>query len=62
VATTLLGAGVDLPTVAGRLGHAGGGRTTLAVYSHFQQAANRNAADLLGKLVAPSALRGSVGR
>ncbi len=43
VATTLLGAGVDLQTVAGRLGHAGGGRTTLAVYSHFQQAADRNA-------------------
>ncbi|HSH60097.1 MAG TPA: site-specific integrase [Acidimicrobiales bacterium] len=51
VATTLLGAGVDLQTVAGRLGHAGGGRTTLAVYSHFQQAADRNAADLLGKLL-----------
>jgi integrase len=62
VATTLLGAGVDLPTVAGRLGHAGGGRTTLAVYSHFQQASDRNAADLLGKLLAPSALSGSTGR
>ena len=54
VATTLLGAGVDLQTVAGRLGHAGGGRTTLAVYSHFQQAADRNAADLLGKLLSSS--------
>ena len=53
VATTLLGAGFDLQTVAGRLGHAGGGRTTLAVYSHFQQAADRNAADLLGKLLSP---------
>ncbi len=51
VATTLLGAGVDLQTVAGRLGHAGGGRTTLAVYSHFQQATDRDAADLLGKLL-----------
>jgi integrase len=55
VATTLLGAGVDLQTVAGRLGHAGGGRTTLAVYSHFQQAADRNAADLLGKLLSSRA-------
>ncbi len=56
VATTLLGAGVDLQTVAGRLGHTGGGRTTLAVYSHFQQAADKTAADLLGKLLstAPS--------
>jgi len=48
VATTLLGAGVDLRTVAGRLGHSGGGRTTLAVYAHFQQAKDRGAADLLG--------------
>ncbi|HEX2699081.1 MAG TPA: site-specific integrase [Acidimicrobiales bacterium] len=52
VATTLLAAGVDLRTVAGRLGHAGGGRTTLAVYAHFQQAPDRVAADLLGKLLA----------
>lgn len=51
VATTLLGAGVDLRTVAGRLGHAGGGRTTLAVYAHFQQAPDRGAAELLGKLL-----------
>lgn len=51
VATTLLAAGVDLRTVAGRLGHAGGGRTTLAVYAHFQQAPDRVAADLLGKLL-----------
>ena len=52
VATTLLGAGVDLRTVAGRLGHAGGGRTTLAVYAHFQQASDRGAAELLGDLLA----------
>ncbi len=37
LATTLLGAGIDLQTVAGCLGHAGGGRTTFAVYSHFKQ-------------------------
>lgn len=51
VATTLLGAGVDLRTVAGRLGHSGGGRTTLAVYAHFQEAVDRGAADLLGRLL-----------
>ena len=51
VATTLLGAGVDLRTVAGRLGHAAGGRTTLAVYAHFLQAPDRGAADLLGRLL-----------
>lgn len=58
VATTLLSAGVDLRTVAGRLGHAGGGRTTLAVYAHFQQAPDRAAADLMGKLVARAARPG----
>lgn len=51
VATTLLGAGVDLRTVAGRLGHSAGGRTTLAVYAHFLQAADRGAAQLLGRLL-----------
>jgi integrase len=34
-ATELLTAGVDLPTVAGRLGHAGGGATTLRVYGRL---------------------------
>ena len=51
VATTLLGAGVDLRTVAGRLGHAAGGRTTLAVYAHFQQETDRAAAELLGRIL-----------
>src|SRR4051794_13467251 len=32
-ATELLAAGVDLRTVAGRLGHGGGGATTLRVYA-----------------------------
>ena len=59
VATTLLSAGVDLRTVAGRLGHAGGGRTTLAVYAHFHQAPDRAAADLMGKLVARPGRPGS---
>lgn len=47
-ATRLLTAGVDLATVAGRLGHSGGGRTTLAVYAHFLEQADRAAADVIG--------------
>jgi integrase len=35
VATTLLSSGIDLTTVAGRLGHGSGGKTTLSIYSHF---------------------------
>jgi len=46
-ATRLLTSGVDLSTVAGRLGHSGG-RTTLAVYAHFLDAADRGAADIIG--------------
>src|SRR4029077_8578451 len=42
-ATELLTAGVDLRTVAGRLGHAGGGATTLRVYAAWVGAADRNA-------------------
>jgi len=53
VVTTLLSAGVDLPTVAGRVGHAGGGKTTLAVYAHFQQAPDRAAAELLRRILTP---------
>ncbi|MGH9920157.1 MAG: tyrosine-type recombinase/integrase, partial [Nitrososphaerales archaeon] len=51
VVTTLLSGGVELPEVAGRVGHAGGGKTTLAVYSHFRQARDREAADLLGQML-----------
>lgn len=47
-ATELLTAGVDLRTVAGRLGHAGGGATTLRVYAAWQNAADRAAAGVLG--------------
>ncbi|HYY81856.1 MAG TPA: site-specific integrase [Actinomycetes bacterium] len=50
-ATQLLAGGVDVRTVAGRLGHGGGGATTLRVYSHFVAAADRRAAELLGKAV-----------
>ena len=51
VVTMLLGAGVALPQVAGRVGHSGGGTTTLAVYSHFQQAQDQEVADLLGRIL-----------
>ncbi len=47
-ATELLTAGVDLRTVAGRLGHAGGGATTLRVYAAWVGAADRSAAEILG--------------
>ncbi|MGW0231504.1 hypothetical protein ACWDWO_24625 [Actinopolymorpha singaporensis] len=32
-ATELIAAGVDVRTIAGRLGHGGGGATTLRVYA-----------------------------
>lgn len=47
-ATELLTAGVDLRTVAGRLGHAGGGATTLRVYAAWVGESDRRAAELLG--------------
>jgi integrase len=46
-ATQLIAGGVDVGTVSGRIGHAGGGTTTLRVYTHFQAAADRRAAQLL---------------
>lgn len=46
-ATELLTAGVDLRTVAGRLGHGGGGSTTLRVYAAWVAASDRKAAELL---------------
>jgi integrase len=46
-ATELLTAGVDLRTVAGRLGHGGGGATTLRVYAAWVAASDRKAAELL---------------
>jgi integrase len=47
-ATELLTAGVDLRTVAGRLGHGGGGATTLRVYAAWVAGADRKAAEILG--------------
>jgi integrase len=46
-ATELLTAGVDLRTVAGRLGHGAGGATTLKVYAAWAAAADRKAAETL---------------
>ncbi|MBE1467587.1 GntR family transcriptional regulator [Kibdelosporangium phytohabitans] len=43
-ATELIAAGVDIRTVAGRLGHGGGGATTLRVYSGFVEEADQRAA------------------
>jgi integrase len=57
-ATELLGAGVDLRTVAGRLGHGGGGVTTLRVYAAFVAESDRRAADILAsRMVRPSVRR-----
>ena len=49
VATTMLTAGIDVRTVAGRLGHRSAA-TTLNVYSHFIESADRDAADRLGRI------------
>ena len=51
-ATELLTAGVDLRTVAGRLGHGGGGATTLRVYAAWVGEADRRAAALMGTRMA----------
>lgn len=50
-ATELLAAGVDLRTVAGQLGHAGGGATTLRVYAAWVGEADRRAVEILGSRV-----------
>ena len=57
-ATELVAAGVDLRTIAGRLGHSGGGVTTLRVYSAWMPEADSRAATALGtRLPAPPGLR-----
>lgn len=43
-ATELISAGVDIRTVAGRLGHGGGGTTTLRVYAAWVSEADQRAA------------------
>jgi integrase len=49
-ATRLLGAGIPVRTVSGRLGHANAA-TTLGVYAHFLADSDRDAANALGDLV-----------
>ena len=49
-ATQLLDAGVPVPTVAARLGHADG-TTTMKIYAHRTQRADQHAADIVGKLL-----------
>jgi site-specific recombinase XerD len=44
-------AGVDVRTVAGRLGHRNAS-TTLNVYAHFLEQADRSAADVIGRVIA----------
>lgn len=59
-ATELLTAGVDLRTVAGRLGHGGGGTTTLKVYAAWVFAADQRAAlTMLERMPARPGQRGS---
>jgi integrase len=52
-ATELIAAGVDIRTVAGRLGHGSGGSTTLRVYAAWLSEADQRASSaLLGRLPA----------
>lgn len=46
-ATELISAGADLSVIAGRLGHGGGGSTTLKVYTVFQSERSQRAAEAL---------------
>lgn len=66
-ATELISAGVDVRTVAGRLGHGGGGATTLRVYTAWSSEADQRAATTMsgrmpsraGASQAPDALDGA---
>lgn len=62
-ATELLASGVDLRTVAGRLGHGSGGATTLRVYAGWVDHADRKAAETMAGILprpapAPAKSRG----
>jgi integrase len=50
-ATELIAAGVDLRTVAGRLGHGSGGATTLKVYAAWVDEADRRAAATIAEII-----------
>jgi integrase len=47
--TELLGAGADVLTVAGRVGHGGGGATTLKYYAAFLATSDRQAVTAFAK-------------
>ena len=51
-ATQLIAAGVDIRTVSGRLGHSDPS-VTLRVYSHVLDAKDREAAEIMGRLLGP---------
>jgi integrase len=57
-ATQLIGAGVDIRTVAGRLGHSDPS-VTLRVYSHALEERDRAAASIMGGLLAAPTERSS---
>jgi integrase len=50
-ATELVAAGVDIRTVAGRLGHGSGGATTLKVYAGWVDEAHRRAAETIAAVL-----------
>ncbi len=50
-ATELIAAGIDLRTVAGRLGHGSGGATTLKVYAAWVDEADRRAATTITSIM-----------
>lgn len=50
-ATELIAAGVDVRTVAGRLGHGSGGATTLRVYAAWVDEADRRAAETIARII-----------
>jgi len=50
-AAELVAAGVDLRTVAGRLGHGNGGATTLKVYAAWVDEADRRAATTMASII-----------
>ncbi|MGQ0843375.1 MAG: site-specific integrase [Sporichthyaceae bacterium] len=57
-ATELITSGVDVRTVAGRLGHGGGGVTTLRVYAAWVAESDKRAAEILdGRMAPPSRTR-----
>jgi integrase len=60
--TQLIASGVDVRTVSGRVGHRDGGRTTLGTYAHFQAAQDRQAAELMERLLKLPAAHAPRGR